>query len=98
MEIAVKVNSGLSDGELQALGDKLLKANLASVDASADNIPSLVYHGLATENDGSQSLRTESSLNYTYLIPRSIGGDGPSSTNILVRSRITSNNGDTACV
>lgn len=98
MEIAVKVNSGLSEGELQALGDKLLKANLASVDASADNMSSLVYHGLATENDGSQSLRTESSLNYTYLIPRSIGGDGPSSTNILVRSRITSNNGDTACV
>jgi hypothetical protein len=98
MEIAVKINSGLSDDELQALGDKLLKVNFASATTTSDNMPLLIYHGLATEEDGSQSLRTESSFTYSYLIPRSIGGDGPTTANIFVRSRITSNNGDTACV
>jgi hypothetical protein len=97
MEIAIKLNSGLSDDELEALGDRFFKANLALTTFSPDRMPSLVYHGLALREDGTQSLQTEASFSYRYLIPRSIG-DGASSANIHVDSRISSNNGDTACV
>jgi hypothetical protein len=97
MEIAVKVNSGLSDSELQAYGDNLLKANLASLDIDAADTPSLTYLGMGMEQDGTQSLRTETRLTYRYLIPR-FAGDSPTSTNILVQSRISSNNGDAACI
>jgi hypothetical protein len=96
MGIAVKVNSGLTDSELQAYGDNLLKANLASLDINANDVPSLVYHGIGMEQDGTQSLRTETRIAYRYLVPRLVGD--PTSTNILVHSRISSNNGDTACV
>jgi hypothetical protein len=97
MEIAIKVNSGLTDSELQAYGDNLLKANLASLDMDENDIPSLMYHGMGMEEDGTQSLRTETRLHYRYLIPR-FTGDDPTFTNILVQSRISSNNGDAACV
>jgi Flp pilus assembly protein TadG len=97
MEIAVKVNSGLTHSELQAYGDNLLKANLASLEVDTSDIPSLVYHGMATGQDGTQSLRTETRLPYRYLVPRLVG-DHPTSTNILVQSRISSNSGDAACV
>lgn len=97
MGIAVKVNSGLSDSELQAYGDDLLKVNLASLDIDAKDIPSLIYHGIGIGEDGTQSLRTEARLTYRYLIPRFLG-DRPTSTDILVQSRISSNHGDAACV
>ncbi len=96
MEIAIKLNSGRSDSELRALGDNFLKSNLAAAKLSSDDMPSLVYHGLAVGEDGNQSLSTETSFTYRYLIPRSFGE--ASETDILVKSRISSQSGDSACV
>jgi hypothetical protein len=98
MEIAVNLTSGLTDQQLQALGDDFMKANLHELYTSnEDDLPSLLYLGVVEDESGTQHLKTETHYLYSNLIPRDFGQQ--SSTNTLqVRTEISARMGDTACV
>ena len=100
MEIAVNVSSGLTDAELQVLGDDFLKANLRELDyGDVTDLPSLRYLGMVTDESGVQHLTAESDHLYSNLVPRNFGKqEGLSSSTLHFRSEISARTGDTACV
>jgi hypothetical protein len=100
MEIAVHLNSGLTDDELEALGSGFVEANLHELDLTDEaELPSLNYLGVITDQSGTQRLTVEATQVYSNLIPRNlIGQEGAGSSLLHFRSEISARMGDTACV
>jgi hypothetical protein len=99
MQIAVNLNSGRTDEQLQALGSDFLKANIDADHVDSGSVPSLKYLGVITDGSGVQHLRANADYSYSYLIPRSFGSQsGTSSSTIYVRTEISARMGDDACV
>ena len=98
MEMAVHVNSGLSDSELEALGEKFLLANLGPNHPNIENI-SLQYLGMSTDAGGLMSLSAAAEYEYMYIVPRTFGGsEKASSIQLDFPVRISSTIGDSACI
>lgn len=96
MQIAINVNSGRSDAELEALGNAFLKANVDAGDHDISGL-SLRYLGMSEAN-GIQSLSAEATYDYTYLVPRTFGDGAASETSLHFDARISSSIGDGACI
>lgn len=97
MEIAVHVNSGMSDAELETLGNTFLLANVRA-NGLTSGTPVLAYLGMSTESSGLQSLSAQVSYDYPRLIPWTIRHDEGTSTALLVDTRVSSTIGDGACI
>lgn len=98
MQMAFKATSGMTDTELEAFGNQAMLANLDSYIAKSANPPTLHYHGLITEADGSQVLSTSADYQYDLILMRAGFTGGPSTRTVGVRTKIRSAAGDPACV
>ena len=98
MQIALNVNSGKTDDQLDALGTEFMLANLTVNHPQLGNV-SFDYLGMSSEPSGLQTLSAAADYEYSYLIPRTWGGrDNPSSTHLAFETRISSTIGDSACI
>jgi hypothetical protein len=97
MEMAVHLNSGRSDDELEQMGQKLLLANLGSNHPDIDKV-ALRYLGTTIDADGRQNLSAVADYEYSYLVPRSLAGDGDPSIDLEMRSRVSAALGEEACI
>ena len=95
MEIAVHLNSGLDDAELEELGATFFALSLGSANPEAATFN---YLGMTADPDGTQSLSTSASYDYELLVPRSFDGGTSPEVDFSFQSGIRSRNGDLACV
>lgn len=98
MEIALNLNSGLDDAQLQALGDKFFQSNLQPDPANSNPNPgSFYYLGFTTDADGTQHLSAKADYAYSNLIPHNFSG-ADKGTTLHARTTISASIGEDACV
>lgn len=99
MQIAYYASSGMTNSELQAFGNEVLLSNLGSDIAGSTNPPTLYYHGLVTDTDGTMSMSTSLTYNYETLIMGAAAGSvGTTTKTINIGAQISAREGDPACV
>jgi len=101
MAIAIKVPSGLSDIELETLGNSHFAAHADMRLIQQGHIPQFRFHGLVTDDDGMQHVT--SSLKFPYRTFFADAAEFVAKADMGVRqfslvSRISVRTGDTACV
>jgi len=98
MQIALEVNSGKSDAELQSFGDDVLLANLNGYIGANDNPPAFSYDGLSTASDGTQTVSASVSYNYKLMIIGSVHPIDSLTMSVSAKSKVRWGNGDKICV
>jgi Flp pilus assembly protein TadG len=101
MAIAVKVPSGMTDLELQALGNEHFNAHLQAADVPAGALSTLQYVGLSNDAQGVQHIMAK--VNYTHQLAlshlfRDKQVDGLTGIPFELLSRVSVRIGDTACI